>query len=183
MVDVGTDPATAKRKQLTRTFGTLREAKAEYARITNRRYEGTFVDANKITVKEWLDQWLAKKAEDLEESALCSYTMTLGRVRGKLAHIRLLELTEDHVEAWMRWALREGRARGGKTGAPGGDLGRDVPCAAEGGPEPGRGPAPGRCERCSGGHDPSESTQGGAQGEGGGTALERRGGSCLRARG
>jgi integrase len=102
---------------LTRTFGTLREAKVEYARITNRRYEGTFVEPNKITVNEWLDQWLDRKAEDLEESTVYSYTMTLGRVRGKLGHIRLQELTEDHVEAWMRWGLREGRVRGGKAGA------------------------------------------------------------------
>jgi hypothetical protein len=99
VVDAGTDPATGKRKQLTCTFGTLREAKAEHARITNRRYEGTFIEPNKITVSEWLDQWLAGKAEDLEESTVYSYTMTLGRLRGKLGHIRLQELTEDHVEA------------------------------------------------------------------------------------
>lgn len=84
MVDVGSDPATGKRKQLTRTFGTLREAKVEYARITNHRYEGTFVEPNKITVNEWIDQWLAKKADDLEESTVYSYTMTVGRVRGSL---------------------------------------------------------------------------------------------------
>ncbi|MET7728093.1 site-specific integrase [Streptomyces mirabilis] len=116
MVDVGSDPATGKRKQLTRTFGTLREAKVEYARITNRRYEGRFVEPTKITVNEWLDQWLHRKAEDLEESTVYSYTMTLGRVWGKLGHVRLQELTESHVEAWMRWALREGRVRGGETG-------------------------------------------------------------------
>ncbi|MEU6223812.1 tyrosine-type recombinase/integrase [Streptomyces sp. NPDC047042] len=101
---------------MTRTFGLLREAKAEYARITNHRYEGTFVEPSTITVSEWLDRWLAGKAEDLEESTVYSYTMTLGRVRGKLGHIRLQELTEDHVEAWMRWALEEGRVRGGRTG-------------------------------------------------------------------
>ncbi|MFF7927861.1 hypothetical protein ACFZDP_43245 [Streptomyces mirabilis] len=89
MVDVGSDPATGKRKQLTRTFGTLREAKVEYARITNRRYEGRFVEPNKITVNEWLDQWLYRKAEDLEESTVYSYTMTLGRVWGKPGHVRL----------------------------------------------------------------------------------------------
>ncbi|MFF0539816.1 Arm DNA-binding domain-containing protein [Streptomyces coelicoflavus] len=37
MVDAGPDPVTGKRKQLTRTFGTLREAKAEYASIVHRR--------------------------------------------------------------------------------------------------------------------------------------------------
>jgi hypothetical protein len=182
VVDVGADPATGKCKQLTRTFGTLREAKVEYARITNRRYEGTFVEPDKITVNEWLDQWLDRKAEDLEESTV--YTMTLGRVRGKLGHIRLQELTEDHVEAWMRgggFGRDASWWQGGR--GPRGDLGGDVPGAVEGGAEPGGGPAPGRRGRCPGGHDPSEGTQGGTQGQGGGAALERRRGSCLRARG
>jgi integrase len=116
VVDVGTDPVTGKRKQLTRTFDTLKEAKAEYARITNRRHEGTFVAPNKITVNEWLDQWLAKKAEDLEETTIYNYAITLDRVRGKLGHIRLQELAEDDVEAWMKWALQEGRVRKGKAG-------------------------------------------------------------------
>ncbi|MFJ8808184.1 hypothetical protein [Streptomyces sp. NPDC102490] len=56
------------------------------------------------------------KAEDLEESTAYSYTMTLARVRGRLGRIRLQDLTEDHVQAWMRWALQEGRGRGGRPG-------------------------------------------------------------------
>lgn len=116
VVDVGTHSSTGKRQQVTRTFGTLREAKAEYARITNRRYETASVPFEARTLDEWLDQWLAKKAEDPEVSTVYSYTMTLGRLRGRLGHIRLQELTEDDVEAWMKWALREGRVRGGKAG-------------------------------------------------------------------
>jgi integrase len=116
VVDVGTDPATGKRKQLTRTLGTLMEAKAEYARITVRRHEGALVPRNKMTVNEWLDQWLDKKAEDLEETTISTYRVTLDRVRGRLGHIRLQELTEDDVEAWMLWALREGRVRATKAG-------------------------------------------------------------------
>ncbi|MYS50661.1 tyrosine-type recombinase/integrase, partial [Streptomyces sp. SID6013] len=115
MVDAGPDPVTGKRKQVTRTFGTLREAKAEYANIVHRRYEAARAPLSQITVDEWLDQWLSMKAEDLEESTAYSYTMTLARVRGRLGHIRLPDLTEDHVVAWMRWALQEGRVRGGKT--------------------------------------------------------------------
>ncbi len=116
VVDAGTDSATGKRKQLKRTFDTLREAKAEYARITSKRHEGTFVLPNKVTVNEWLDQWLAMKAEDLEPTTIYSYRITLDRVRGKLGHIRLQELTEDQVVDWMRWALQRGRARGAKAG-------------------------------------------------------------------
>ncbi|MDT0616513.1 Arm DNA-binding domain-containing protein [Streptomyces lancefieldiae] len=116
VVDAGTDPETGKRKQLRRTFNTLREAKAEYARITSKRHEGTFVPPNKITVNEWLDQWLVMKAEDLEPTTVYNYRVTLDRVRGKLGNVRLQELTEDHVVAWMRWALQGGRVRGGKAG-------------------------------------------------------------------
>ncbi|MFE7964778.1 tyrosine-type recombinase/integrase [Streptomyces cellulosae] len=116
VVDAGTDPETGKRKQLRRTFNTLREAKTEYARITSKRHEGTFVPPNKITVNEWLDQWLVMKAEDLEPTTVYNYRVTLDRVREKLGNVRLQELTEDHVMAWMQWALQGGRVRGGKAG-------------------------------------------------------------------
>ncbi|WP_432141150.1 tyrosine-type recombinase/integrase [Streptomyces sp. bgisy084] len=118
MVDVGIDPVTGKRKQLTRTFDTLKEARAEYARITSRRHEGTFVPPNKITVNEWLDQWLAMKAEDLEETTIYNYRITLDRTRGKLGQIRLQELREEDVEEWMHWALKHGRVRGDRADTP-----------------------------------------------------------------
>jgi integrase len=58
------------------------------------------------------------KADDLEETTIYNYRITLDRVRGKLGQIRLQELTEKDVEEWMHWALRYGRARGGKEGTP-----------------------------------------------------------------
>ncbi|MGA5143127.1 tyrosine-type recombinase/integrase [Streptomyces azureus] len=118
VVDVGIDPETGKRKQLRRTFDSLKEAKAEYASITNRRNEGSFVPPNKITVNEWLDRWLDLKADDLEETTIYSYRITLDRVRGRLGNIRLQDLTEEHVEEWRDWALTHGRARGKRAGTP-----------------------------------------------------------------
>ncbi|MEW1671625.1 tyrosine-type recombinase/integrase [Streptomyces noursei] len=118
VVDVGINPLTGKRKQVTRTFGTLKEAKAEYARITHRRDEGAYVPPSKITLDEWLDQWLAMKAEDLEETTIYNYRITLDRVRGRLGKARLQDLTEEDVEQWMQWALRYGRVRGARAGTP-----------------------------------------------------------------
>ncbi|WP_241777914.1 site-specific integrase [Streptomyces sp. CT34] len=118
VVDVGIDPETGKRKQLRRTFDSLKEAKAEYASISNRRNEGSFVPPNKITVNEWLDRWLAMKADDLEETTIYNYTITLDRVRGKLGKIPLQDLTEEHVEEWRDWALAHGRVRGKRAGTP-----------------------------------------------------------------
>ncbi|MFJ3594318.1 tyrosine-type recombinase/integrase [Streptomyces sp. NPDC090231] len=65
VVDVGAHSSTGKRRQVTRTFGTLREAKAEYAHITHRRYEAAAVPFDVRTLDEWLDEWLGRKAEDL----------------------------------------------------------------------------------------------------------------------
>ncbi|MFY7627548.1 RHS repeat-associated core domain-containing protein [Streptomyces sp. NY05-11A] len=100
-----------KRKQLRRTFDELKEARAECANITNRRHDGSLVPPNKITVNEWLDRWLAMKAEDLEETTIYNYGVTLDRVRGRLGDIRLQDLTEEHVEEWRDWALAHGRVR------------------------------------------------------------------------
>ena len=73
---------------------------------------------NKITVNEWLDRWLAMKAEDLEETTIYNYKITLDRVRGRLGNVRLQELTEEHVEEWRDWALTQGRVRGKRAGTP-----------------------------------------------------------------
>ncbi|MGC4971813.1 tyrosine-type recombinase/integrase [Streptomyces sp. DT199] len=118
VVDAGIDPETGKRRQLRRTFDSLKEARAEYANITNRRHDGSLVPPNKITVNEWLDRWLAMKAEDLEETTIYNYGITLDRVRGRLGNIRLQDLTEEHVEEWRDWALAHGRVRGKRAGTP-----------------------------------------------------------------
>lgn len=118
VVDAGRDPETGKRRQVTVTKDTLKEAKAELSRIENEQHVGTYVLPNKITVNQWLDQWLAMKAEDLEETTIYNYRITLDRVRGRLGEILLQELTEEDVEAWMKWALKSGRVRGGKAGTP-----------------------------------------------------------------
>ncbi|MGW2277861.1 tyrosine-type recombinase/integrase [Streptomyces sp. NPDC001770] len=117
-MNIGVDPETRKRKQHTRTFDTLKEARAEYARVTEQRNNGTFVHSSAITLNEWLDQWLALRSQDLEETTLYSYRVTLDRVRGRLGGIRLQELTEEQVEEWRDWALESGRLRGPRAGTP-----------------------------------------------------------------
>lgn len=115
-VDGGLDPETGKRRQITVTSETLTEAKNELSRIVNEQANGSYVLPNKMTVNEWLDAWLAMKAEDLEETTIYNYTVTLERCRARLGHLVLQELTEEDVEGWVRWALSSGRRRGSKAG-------------------------------------------------------------------
>ena len=57
VVDVGRDPTTGKRKQLTRTFNRKKDAQSELARILDETNKGTFVAPSKITLNAYLDGW------------------------------------------------------------------------------------------------------------------------------
>lgn len=107
-----------KRKQLTITMDTSKEVKAEISRILHEQNTGTYVTPHLLTVNQWIDQWLAMKAKDLEETTIYNYRITLDRCRGKLGNIKLQELTEEDVEAWMLWSLKYGRVRWEKVGSP-----------------------------------------------------------------
>ncbi|NUV60646.1 tyrosine-type recombinase/integrase [Streptomyces sp. CAI-85] len=115
VVDAGRDE-NGKRKQLTVTKDTRKEAQEEYARIVSQKATGSFVAPNKMTVAELLDAWLDKKARDLEASTMYGYRNALVHVREYLGHIRVQELTDDDVESMVAWLLVGARRRGGKPG-------------------------------------------------------------------
>ncbi|MGC5341506.1 hypothetical protein ACPXCE_01240 [Streptomyces sp. DT24] len=50
--------------------------------------------------------WLEEKNEDLEPTTIYNYRVSLDRCRPRLGHIRLQDLTEGDVEAWMLWYLK-----------------------------------------------------------------------------
>ncbi|MFE2967855.1 tyrosine recombinase XerC [Streptomyces sp. NPDC059340] len=115
MVDAGRDE-NGKRVQLTITRHTKKEALAERARIQTERKAGTLIAPNKITLGEWLDQWLEYKRRDIEEATIRTYRLALVHVRDRLGHIRLQELTEDHVQDFVDELVSAGRRSGGEPG-------------------------------------------------------------------
>ncbi|WP_405671485.1 site-specific integrase [Streptomyces canus] len=115
MVDAGRDE-NGKRVQLTITRDTRKEVLAERSRIENERGAGTFIVPNKITLAEWLDQWLDFKLRDVEETTIRTYRLALVHVYDKLGHIRLQELTEDHVRDFVDELVTGGRRMGGTPG-------------------------------------------------------------------
>jgi integrase len=116
VVDIGRDPQTGKRRQLTVTKDTQKEARAELARIRHQRDAGTYIAPSTITVGEWLDQWLEYKRRDVEETTIRTYSLALVHVRDRLGHLRLQELTEDHVQECIDDIVARGRRRGGEKG-------------------------------------------------------------------
>jgi integrase len=117
VVDVGRDE-NGRRKQLTCTFDTKKEAKAEYARITHQRNTGTLVVPSKMTVNELLDIWVKAATRDVEEGTASNYENAIRPARVRLGHKRVQELAEDDIEDLIAWMLTEGRRRGGKPGTP-----------------------------------------------------------------
>lgn len=115
MVDAGRDE-NGKRVQLTVTRDTAKACREERDRIAHERAAGSFVAPSKITLGEWLDQWLEFKRRDVEETTIRAYRLALVHVYDQLGHIRLQELTEDHVRDFVDELVAAGRRKGGEPG-------------------------------------------------------------------
>lgn len=116
VVDIGRDPATGKRRQITVTKPTAKAVKAEVSRLMHQRDTGALIMPSKITVTEWVDEWFAKKSEDIEPTTAYNYVSLLGHIRTHLGAVRLQELTEADVETFRDALLTTGRRRGGVAG-------------------------------------------------------------------
>lgn len=116
VVDVGTNPATGKRKQLTVTKDARKEAVAEYGRIQHQKSTGTYVAPSKVTVADLIDIWLKAATRDVERATKRSYEDAMRYVRTHLGEKRLQQLTEDDVESLIDWMLTGARRIGGTPG-------------------------------------------------------------------
>ncbi|KDN75246.1 integrase [Streptomyces olindensis] len=115
VVDAGADE-NGKRVQITITKDTKTEVKAEVSRIQHQRSAGTLILPSKITLGEWLDQWLEYKRRDVEETTIRTYRLALVHVYDRLGHVRLQELTEDQVQDCIDDIVANGRRKGGTAG-------------------------------------------------------------------
>lgn len=116
VIDVGTDPATGKRRQETKTYDTLKEARSEKARIKNETDRGTYVRPSKVTVDEFLDSWLEVATRDVEAGTRANYRDAMLPVRRYMGDRLLQDVDEDDMDAFVDWMLTQGRVRGGKPG-------------------------------------------------------------------
>ncbi|MFI7236147.1 tyrosine recombinase XerC [Streptomyces cyaneofuscatus] len=116
VVDIGTDPETKKRRQLTVTRDTLTEAKGELARIQHQQATGQFVAPSKMTVEQLVDAWLALVKPDVEMKTARSYEDAMAYVKKQLGAKPVQQLTEEDVIEMVTWMLTSARRIGGKPG-------------------------------------------------------------------
>jgi integrase len=115
VVDVGRD-ANGKRQQITRTFDKLKEARAELSRVRHQTDRGTYVRPSKMTVNEYLDEYLIGATRGRRESTKANYRDALKPARDQLGDKPLQAVTKADVERLVDWMLTSGRKRGGTAG-------------------------------------------------------------------
>ncbi|GAA4559494.1 tyrosine-type recombinase/integrase [Pseudonocardia xishanensis] len=118
VVDAGRDPVTGKRKQITRTYDRKKDAERELAKILTEVDRGTYAVPSKLTVEQYLDDWLRSATRGKEAATARNYEDALRPVRGRLGAVLLQKLTTRDVEDLVEWMATEGRRRGGKPGTP-----------------------------------------------------------------
>jgi integrase len=116
VVDIGADPATGKRRQLTKTFDGKREAERALSKILTEVDQGTFAGPTKVTVGEYLDEWLRSAVRGKSPNTESAYRHGIAPARERLGAKPLQKLTTRDVEDLVDWMLSSGRKRGGKVG-------------------------------------------------------------------
>ena len=116
VVDIGTDPATGKRKQIRRTFDRRKDAQAELAKVLHEVNRRTFTAPTKVTVAECLTEWLRSATRGKEAATVRNYEDALRPVIERYGAKPLQKLTTTDVENLVDWMLTSGRKRGGKPG-------------------------------------------------------------------
>ena len=101
VLNLGTDPETGKRRQQWVTVrGTKKEAERRLSELLNQLDTGTFVKPRKITVGEYLQQWLADYAElHCSPKTIESYRQVINcHLVPELGNIKLVELEARHLQ-------------------------------------------------------------------------------------
>ena len=118
ILDVGRDPATGKRRQKWETIrGTKREAEKRLAELQHQLNTDTYVTSSKLTVAEFLYQWLESYvSSNCRESTYERYKGVIDdHLIPDMGSIPLSELKAAHLQTHYSKALKEGRKSSGPS--------------------------------------------------------------------
>ena len=114
-LDVGFQPVTGKRKQMTRQgFATKKDAEAALAEALSKSLTNSTVARTTVRVKDYLAEWLASNKGSLRPTTLDSYMKAIRRINDQLGAYQLQALTPLQVQRFYNELLDHG----GKDGKP-----------------------------------------------------------------
>ena len=115
--NLGTDPATGKRRTATVTVrGNRKDAERELRRLLRTLDTGDHVDPNNLTVRAWLTQWLTIIRSEISPRSYGCYTdIVVGRLVPAFGKLPLAKLAPAHIQhVYTEWST--GGRRDGKEG-------------------------------------------------------------------
>jgi integrase len=109
--------ADGKRKQVTYTYDTMREAREALAKIRVESGNGRYVRPDKTTLNEYLTEWLAAVGRGVEPGTLRAYQDALRVPRDLLGHRKLQSIGTSDITATVDFMITSGRKKGGAAGS------------------------------------------------------------------
>jgi hypothetical protein len=110
VLDIGMR-ADGRRRQATRTFGKIADARKYVADTRSSLSRGTFIAADSETFEVLAQRWLDSR-RDVREVTRNGYATVLKPVRGKLGDRRVQDLRRSDVDSLVSWLVAEGGQRG-----------------------------------------------------------------------
>ena len=104
VIDIGPDPETGKRRQKWFSgYKTKKEAQADVAKKITELNEGTFVEPSKLTLKDYLLEWLKVKEMTIDKSTFDYYEdIVLKHILPALGKIYLNKLNVIQIQQFYR---------------------------------------------------------------------------------
>ncbi len=119
VVDLGPDPATGRRRQARRSgFATKKAAEAALRDLETAADAGTAVSRSRITVSQFLTDWLESIKPRVRETTWVSYRMAVERITRQIGAVQLQSLTPLQVEGLCATLLERGGSRWPTVGRP-----------------------------------------------------------------
>lgn len=117
-VKIGMNPETGAPKRAYFYGKTRKEVQEKIQEALGKVKEGTFAEPSKLTFGEWLDTWLNDYMKmSLRPTTWASYeTQAKKHIKPALGHIKLQNLTTDHLQKLYNEKLEGGRADKKKGG-------------------------------------------------------------------
>ena len=117
---LGRDPDTGKpRRRYLSLRGTKRDAERALVEALSQHESGIDIAPNRITVAQFLDQWLGAYAKsNVRASTLLRYRQLVARLNEPLGAYRLQDLRPGHIQGAYARLLEDGLAARGAASPP-----------------------------------------------------------------
>ena len=121
IIEAGKNPKTGKRSRIVRIVeGRKVDAERLYGDILRELEKGTYIKPTKITLGEYLDNWLGAYAANKAPSTYAGYKRIVNsHLKPRLGMIKLAELQPMHIQEYYTGRLQKGRRdnKGGLSAA------------------------------------------------------------------